>query len=310
VVKKFSPATMQLNQNLGQDHPLRVLVVDDNNVNQIVASSLLGKIGYRTDLASNGLEALDALWRQPYDIIFMDGQMPEMDGEEATRQIRQRLPASQQPCIVAMTANAMQGDRERYLACGMDDYISKPIRVEELVRVLTNAQPINSEPADMVETLTAPEGNAAAAPETRPVTPAMLPVENPTPDSSGELRQAAIDPAVLQEFFDLMGDDEQAAVANLVRLYLDDCPLLIEKMRQALPTADCDSLHRQAHTLKGNSDQMGAGPLAEVSAALEQLAKGGSCEGAEGYIQQIEMEFERVKTGLNSFIEIPAEQSS
>jgi HPt (histidine-containing phosphotransfer) domain-containing protein len=136
----------------------------------------------------------------------------------------------------------------------------------------------------------------------------MRPVENLTLDSAGEQRQAAIDPDVLQEFFDLMGDDEQAAVANLVRLYLDDCPLLIDKMRQALPAADCDSLHRQAHTLKGNSDQIGAGPLAEISAALEQLAKSGSCEGAEELIQQIEMEFERVKIGLKLTIIIPAEQ--
>jgi CheY-like chemotaxis protein len=98
-------------------------------------------MGYRADVAANGLEAIEALERQPYDVVLMDVQMPEMDGLEATRQICARWPVGERPRIIAMTANAMQGDREMCLAAGMDDYVSKPIRVEELVQALSRCQP-------------------------------------------------------------------------------------------------------------------------------------------------------------------------
>jgi CheY-like chemotaxis protein len=125
-----------LDPDMAQRLPLRILLVEDNVTNQKLALRLLERMGYRADLAANGLEALDAVERQNYDVILMDGQMPEMDGLEATRTIRQRWPKTH-PYIVAMTANAMEGDREMYLAAGMDDYVSKPIRVEALVDALT-----------------------------------------------------------------------------------------------------------------------------------------------------------------------------
>jgi signal transduction histidine kinase len=112
--------------------PSRILVADDNRVNQKVASSFLDKLGYRADLVSNGLEVLRELERKPYDIVFLDIQMPEMDGYETARQLHRRWPEEQRPRIIAMTGNAMQGDREKCLAAGMDDYIAKPVRVEEL----------------------------------------------------------------------------------------------------------------------------------------------------------------------------------
>jgi CheY-like chemotaxis protein len=101
---------------------------------------LLEKMGYRADVAGNGLEVLQAVERQPYDVILMDVQMPEMDGLEATRRLCAELPNEKRPRIIAMTANAMQGDREMCLQAGMDDYISKPIRVEELAQALNQAQ--------------------------------------------------------------------------------------------------------------------------------------------------------------------------
>ncbi len=126
-------------------HPLRILLAEDNAVNQKLALRLLSQMGYRADVAGNGLEAIQAVERQDYDLVLMDVQMPEMDGLEASRQINSRwpdrYPLGRRPTIVAMTANAMQGDRELCLAAGMDDYISKPIRNEELIAALDRTPP-------------------------------------------------------------------------------------------------------------------------------------------------------------------------
>ncbi|HET6507504.1 MAG TPA: ATP-binding protein [Baekduia sp.] len=122
-------------------HPLRILLVDDNMVNQKLALSLLSRMGYGADTAGNGREAVEAVARQAYDLVLMDVQMPEMDGLDATRVIVERTPTERLPRIVAMTANAMDGDRERCAAAGMHGYISKPIRVEEFVAALRETQP-------------------------------------------------------------------------------------------------------------------------------------------------------------------------
>ena len=117
-------------------HPLRVLLAEDNAVNQKLALRLLQQMGYRADVAANGIEAIECIARQPYDVVLMDVQMPEMDGLEASRHITAERPRDRRPRIVAMTANAMQGDRETCLGAGMDDYVVKPIRVDALVAAL------------------------------------------------------------------------------------------------------------------------------------------------------------------------------
>jgi CheY-like chemotaxis protein len=131
----------KIDAELGKRHPLRILLAEDNVVNQKLALRILQQMGYRADLASNGLEAVESVERQTYDVVLMDVQMPEMDGLEASRRIVARWPNGERPRIVAMTANAMQGDREDCLAAGMDDYITKPIRVEALVQALMQVRP-------------------------------------------------------------------------------------------------------------------------------------------------------------------------
>jgi CheY-like chemotaxis protein len=140
---RSAPAKPTFDAEMATRHPLRILLAEDNAVNQKLALRLLSQMGYRADLAANGLEVIQAVERQPYDVILMDVQMPEMDGLEATRHLCAQIGTRQRPRIIAMTANAMQGDREICLEAGMDDYISKPIRVEELAKALSLTQPLN-----------------------------------------------------------------------------------------------------------------------------------------------------------------------
>jgi signal transduction histidine kinase/CheY-like chemotaxis protein len=141
--EKKKEKSKTLDATMAERHPLRILLAEDNMVNQKVATKLLSKLGYRADVAGNGVEAIEALERQTYDVIFMDIQMPEMDGDEATQKIRAKWTQDRQPYIVAMTAHALEGDREKYLANGMDDYVSKPVNINALVAALEKAKAID-----------------------------------------------------------------------------------------------------------------------------------------------------------------------
>jgi GAF domain-containing protein/CheY-like chemotaxis protein len=138
---RATSARPSIDATMAARHPLRILLAEDNVVNQKLALRLLQQMGYRADLASNGIEAVESVQRQRYDVVLMDVQMPELDGLDATRAICARIPPPERPRIVAMTANAMQGDREMCIAAGMDDYLTKPIRVDRLVEALTSAIP-------------------------------------------------------------------------------------------------------------------------------------------------------------------------
>jgi signal transduction histidine kinase/DNA-binding response OmpR family regulator len=132
----------EFDKTMGQQHPLRILIAEDNRINQIVLQRILERLGYQADIANDGQETLHALERQPYDVVLMDIQMPTLDGVAATRLIHERWPQAKQPTIIAMTAYALKGDREHYLSLGMDEYISKPIAIKKLVNALYACQPL------------------------------------------------------------------------------------------------------------------------------------------------------------------------
>src|SRR5262249_23367728 len=136
-----SPAKPQVDTGLAARHPLRILLAEDNVVNQKLALRQLQQMGYRADLAGNGVEVIECIERQVYDVVLMDVQMPDMEGWEAVGRIRGSLPMGERRRIIAMTANAMQGDRDMCLAAGMDDYLTKPIRLHQLAEALMRVPP-------------------------------------------------------------------------------------------------------------------------------------------------------------------------
>jgi len=218
--------------------PLRILLAEDNTVNQTVALRLLERLEHRADVATNGHEVLDQLERMPYDVILMDVQMPGMDGLEASRAVCARWPPGRRPRIIAMTAEAMEGDRERCLAAGMDDYLAKPIRLDELQRALSQCRPVATHHVGR---------------------------EAPMPTLDG------IDHGVLDGLREDLGNAE--TLRQVVTVFLDRVPLAIAELRDAAARGDQAALGTGAHSLKGTSATLGALALSNECAELERLAR-------------------------------------
>ena len=234
-------------RRLIEEFPLRILLAEDNVVNQKVALSLLSHVGYRADLATNGLEVLSALERQSYDVILMDVQMPEMDGLEATRRIRRTRGREGGPRIIGLTACAMKEDRERCFAAGMDDYLAKPITLEALRSALAQA---SRAPA------TGQDG-----------------ILSPPPSDTVE----TLDAAHLSRWRCLQGEDGQDVVAELIELFSAEASAHVADLHRALVGANLKEAKRIAHLLRGSSASMGARRMASLCAMIEE-----ACERGEG----------------------------
>jgi len=215
---------------------------------------------------------LESLERQHYDVVLMDVQMPEMDGEEATRQIHKRWPDGGRPWIVAMTAHALSGDRERYLGAGMDDYISKPVRVEELAEALERCQPVGGHT----------DGQLAAG------------------ETMAQATGGAIDATAMEKFRAMIGEDAPMFLAELITAFHDDSIKLLAEMREAVVKGDAVSLQRAAHTLKGSSATLGAMRLSAMCKELELMGHEGILEGVAEKVAQVEAEYGRVKVALET----------
>ncbi len=241
---------------------LRILLAEDNAMNQKVALRLLERLGYRADVATNGLEAIEALERQPYDVVLMDVQMPQLDGLDATRQICERWPPESRPHIIAMTANALPEDREACFAAGMNDYVAKPIRAEELGAALKRAKPLAN-------------GDAGS-------------------DGVGYV---SLDDEALRNLRDLGGDD---FLGEVIGAFLADAPELIATLRRSLDAESNEELRRAAHTLKSNGATLGAEGFAELCRTLEQQAKSGELDGASELVDRIEQEYGPLEEALSA----------
>ena len=258
-----------LDRDMGKSHPLRLLLVEDNTVNQKVAQLLLGRIGYHAAVAGNGLEALQEVQRVDYDLVLMDVQMPEMDGLTATRAIR-RL-GIRQPRIVAMTANATPQDRKDCLAAGMDDYLSKPIEVNALVQVLLH----------MV--------GARADRSAQDVSP---------PASGTMMIRTQIEP-VLDDLRTSLGED---GLAGVLRDFMTDLPRALARLRRAGQQGDAAAIREAAHSMKSLAQLFGAASVSNPLASLEADARAGTLADALQRCEEVALRYEQLAAALRELL--------
>ena len=247
----------------------RILLAEDNQTNQIVATKIIEKLGYQVDAVPNGLEAVRALEKSSYDLVLMDIQMPEMDGYEATRAIRDEHSQVKNRAvpIVAMTAHAMKGDREECLAAGMDGYVSKPINRGELAETLARF----------------------LRPSDSPAAPSPAPAE--------AMSEAPVFDRVA--LLDRVNGDE-GLVHRLLELFLEQVPKDLEGLRQALSEESAELAQRHAHSLKGASANMGALALSEVAERAESAARENDLERVNPLADALDSEFRRFQECVKS----------
>ncbi|NTU79285.1 MAG: response regulator [Chloroflexales bacterium] len=246
--------------------PLRILVVEDNPLNEQLALRMLERLGYGADVAHDGLEGLEAVRRQRYDVVLMDVHMPRLDGLEASRRIRAELLPEQQPRIIAMTANALSGDREMCLSAGMDDYLSKPVSSQALLRALTNGQ--------AAEPLAAP----------------------PPPRSVNAL--PTWDPGPLKRLAENLGPKADELLLELLSSFFDEANRMLPGLSACLASGDAATLRRYAHTLKSHGATFGGPAFEALCRELERATAAGDLEHAAQIVPRVEAEFARLREAM------------
>ena len=252
--------------DLARRLPLRILVVEDNSVNQKVILLLLAKLGYTADVANDGMEALQTEDRG-YQVLLMDIQMPGLDGIEATRRIRAEWRGSRQPWIVAVTASTIPGTRTKCLDAGMNDYLSKPLQLPALAGALERC----GLHLDQV------------------------------PDSESPYRPVGIDPAQLAVLRDLTSNDPEQ-LSELTDLFSLNTRHMLDNIHQSFKTADMKQLAHQAHSLKGSSSAMGAVRMSQICLEIEDRARSSDPRTIADQITALEREFSQVLHDLQAAI--------
>ncbi len=277
---------------MGKRLPLRILLAEDNATNRKLGLRLLQRLGYQADSALNGFEVIEMLRRQPYDVVLMDVQMPGMDGLEATRRIAEEWPAGPRPRIVAMTANAMQGDREMCFTAGMDDYISKPIRVEKLIEALKRCGPLSG------------KHDKSVAADMRTV--GEMRGRRNGSFRSGKQDEAAsssaaepTESAVLDRLRKVTGDDTDF-ITEMIDTFLEDAPTLLETMQQSALQGNAAELRLAAHSLKSNSAEFGAEALYQVCKEAEAMGRAESPHEAKPLVVRARTEYEKLEAVLRN----------
>ena len=265
---------------MAAQHPLAILLVEDNKLNRRVLTNMLGKLGYQADIAKNGRIAVEMTQKQRYDIILMDIQMPEMDGIEATKQILANGNSHTRPYISAVTAHALAGDRETYLAAGMNHYLSKPVTINKLVEALYQGIEFQNYPAEAMPAFTMPPQNVPSIP--------LVPSESPIN---------------LEELAQLVGEDTGEFLVMMAPIFLEDGTKLVQSLTHAVQNKDCLATKHAAHTLKGTSASMGMPKLSQFSRELETMAKEEALADAPQKLAEIQAEFARAEQALAAILQ-------
>jgi len=281
-------------------HPVRrarrVLLAEDNPVNVEVARAMLESLGLETHCARNGQEALNAVQEGGWDAVLMDCQMPVMDGFAATGEIRRHereMGRARTLPVIAITANALQGDREACLAAGMDDYLSKPFTQQQLAAVIGRwvALPLLAERHHDDEPEDAFGAELAPPPPVPPPAPAQAPPDDP------------LNRAALEKIRALSRDAGDVLVQKVINAYMGDTPRHLHGLRQAVNARDAGNVRRIAHGLKSASANIGAARLAVLCRDLEQLGRNGNVDGAASLLADMEREFQSVRQSLHALLE-------
>ena len=297
--RQREPATTP-DADLARRLPLRILLADDNAVNQKVVQAMLHKLGYEADTAADGVEVLHELRRRQYDIVFMDVQMPDIDGLEAARQIQSQIPAERRPLVIALTAAASRSDEEQCLAAGMSGYLRKPVRIEDLQQAIETwgpvARPSSSltipAPRSVADGLPARGADDAAVNHGSAALHEVARSEAP-PAADGA---APLDPVMVAELQEQERDDP-GTLGELVEIYVRTGSPAVAALSERLREGNLREVSRIAHKLKGSSAVMGAAPLADLCQALESRAEAGDAS-LELLVARVAAEFGRVADSL------------
>lgn len=293
-VKELSTEELLPNEHKRWSQSARLLLVEDNHINQAVALGVLEDLGLHSDVAGNGIEALiaikDAADMAPYHLVLMDCQMPDMDGYEATRQIRQGRAgecALEIP-IIAMTANAMKGDREKCLEAGMNDYLSKPIDNDDLEAKLIKWLPQELQLADDGDQFTVEEiqSDSGSNNDTTAESNSVDASGHAVWDRAGALKRVR---------------DKEERLLHLISLFVEDMPARVELIYKALAEGDCETVAQQSHAIKGISANLGAVRLMTVADELEQLARVNDIDSARSIESNFILCFNEIQTLLNRY---------
>lgn len=255
---------------------LRILLAEDNEVNQHLMMRILTRIGYDAVLAKTGIQVLNKMDRQDFDIILMDIQMPEMDGVTATKLIRAHYAPEKQPKIIALTAESSIEGREKYLAAGMNDVLTKPVQIDALVNILANIS-VQTEDQDGGER----EQNKSVSLNDFPI----------------------LDESVMRDFMSLMGDEGKESARHLVDLFKSGTPGLVDQIETASDKKNKEDLLRALHTLKGSSSQVGGRRMEQFCSRLEVLVKQSGVEPFATFVSGVKQEFLELRMALDEFLD-------
>lgn len=264
ILKEEIKRKENIDTDLFKNYPLKILLAEDNVINQKVTSKIFARIGYRTDIAASGIEVIESLRRQDYDVIIMDVQMPDMDGLEATEYIRKEFPPEKQPYIIALTASAFQEDRNECIKAGMDDYISKPVKIEELAEILkkflfNSQRRLNSQ-------------------------------------------RDSININVLENLKYTLGDDFETEINDLIDYYLKNTEDMLENLKASYIKGDYNKLKRIAHGIRSGSSNFGTDKFSRLLNEIEIMVKNETADGIKEKISFLSEEYARVKYSLQQFI--------